>query len=124
MAEINIVRPSEIGTFVENAIVDLNAHLWRLRKQGHDVLMPEKMEFDMVVVDRFQELEITTTERGETVEKGKTEEKGGVKEKQGGETLDTKVGKTAESETATKTSATDDADRHIQNEASTETNYE
>jgi len=126
MADINIVNENQIGECVANAIIDLNDRLWKLKERGLDVEMPEKMDFQMIVVKSggWQALEVVGTEKGTTEEKGTAIENGKSTEKQGGSTTENQTSDSVDTTVSSDTSATDSANSHTQNSTSVQDNYE
>jgi hypothetical protein len=126
MADINIVNENQIGECVANAITDLNDRLWKLKERGFDVEMPEKMDFQMIVVKSggWQALEVVGTEKGTTNEKGTAIENGKSTEKQGGSTTENQTSDSADTTISSEKGSTDAANSHTQNSTSVQDNYE
>lgn len=126
MADINIVHENQVGECVANAITDLNDRLWKLKERGFDVEMPEKMDFQMIVVKSggWQALEVVGTEKGTTNEKGTATENGKSTEKQGGSTTENQTSDSVDTTISSEKGSTDAANSHAQNSTSVQDNYE
>lgn len=135
MADINIVNENQIGECVANAITDLNDRLWKLKERGFDVEMPEKMDFQMIVVKSggWQALEVVGTEKGTTKETGGTTETGTSKEitkgtdngstieKQGGFQTESSNGVSSDTQNSTDKKVSRGENEHAQNSEETTT---
>jgi hypothetical protein len=123
MPIINIVTIGEIEECVNRALQGIRDGVAAARKAGVSAMMPEELQFDMVVIKDWQKLEILTNESGSNSETqgGSTTETTNEKESRKGtekskRTEDTNTTDT-ETRTATEDSSTDSRNTH--NETST-----
>lgn len=136
MPTIDVVRISEIRKHIADVIEQVNLGVEDARKQGRQVELPPKIDFQMNVIVEWQALEVTNSENGTTKETGGTTETGRSKEttigkdsgktteKQGGYQTEISKGTSSDTQTGTDSKTSRGANTHTQNTDQVTDTYE
>lgn len=127
MATVDVVLLKDLDRLIAETLQKVNDGVYQARQMGLQAELPPKIDFNVIVIDDWQALEITGSENGNTVENGKTTDKtdstekstmtdnGTSEETQGGFTSDSEFGSTTSRDTGTETRQSNGGNTHTQN---------